>query len=156
MAAAFNVALHVPRLTQAEQKSVLQQLGAFSGPDVSGWGDAVGWRGPACGRVSFACVDALRLLLPLMLLLLPRCAVMALHCSPTTLRSPHPVTPQTRAPSLLYSLQLDAAVGELLEPEVPVKRLLLLLDLAKQGQTEEERSVPVTRWSQVLRDLAVA
>ena len=35
LAAAFNVALHVPRLAQAEQRSVLQQLGAFSGPDVS-------------------------------------------------------------------------------------------------------------------------
>ena len=34
LAAAFNVALHVPRLAQAEQRSVLQQLGAFSGPDV--------------------------------------------------------------------------------------------------------------------------
>lgn len=36
LAAAFNVALHVPRLSQPEQKSVLQQLGAFSGTDVSG------------------------------------------------------------------------------------------------------------------------
>lgn len=35
LAAAFNVALHVPPLSQAEQRSVLQQLGAFGGPDVS-------------------------------------------------------------------------------------------------------------------------
>jgi hypothetical protein len=35
LAAVFNVALHVPRLSQPEQKSVLQQLGAFAGPDVS-------------------------------------------------------------------------------------------------------------------------
>lgn len=35
MAAAFNVALPVPRLNQAEQRSVLQQLGAFSGQHVS-------------------------------------------------------------------------------------------------------------------------
>ncbi|KAL4457630.1 hypothetical protein ABPG75_012495 [Micractinium tetrahymenae] len=84
LAAAFNVALPVPRLNQAEQKSVLQQLGAFSGPEV------------------------------------------------------------------------DAAVGELIDPEVPIKRLLLLLDLARQGQPEEERAASLTRWVQVLRDLAVA
>lgn len=35
LAAAFNVALHVPCLSQPEQRSVLEQLGAFSGPDVS-------------------------------------------------------------------------------------------------------------------------
>lgn len=34
LAAAFNVALHVPLLNQVEQKSVLGQLGAFSGPEV--------------------------------------------------------------------------------------------------------------------------
>jgi vesicle-fusing ATPase len=54
----------------------------------------------------------------------------------------------------LPCLQLDAAVAELLDPEVPLKRLLLLLDLARQGQAEEERTVSLTRWSQVLRDLA--
>ncbi|EFN58861.1 hypothetical protein CHLNCDRAFT_29882 [Chlorella variabilis] len=81
LAAAFNVALHVPRLSQPEQKSVLQQLGAFSGTD------------------------------------------------------------------------LDIAVAELPDLEVPLKRLLLLLDLARQGQPEEERVVSLTRWSQVLRDL---
>ena len=52
------------------------------------------------------------------------------------------------------ALQLDAAVAELLDPEVPLKRLLLLLDLARQGQAEEERAASLTRWSQVLRDLA--
>jgi hypothetical protein len=45
-------------------------------------------------------------------------------------------------------------VAELLDPEVPLKRLLLLLDLARQGQAEEERAASLTRWSQVLRDLA--
>lgn len=53
-------------------------------------------------------------------------------------------------------VQLDAAVGELIDPEVPIKRLLLLLDLARQGQPEEERAASLTRWVQVLRDLAVA
>lgn len=42
LAAAFNVALPVPRLSQAEQKSVLQQLGAFSGPEVGGFGQGMG------------------------------------------------------------------------------------------------------------------
>ena len=40
LAAAFNVALHVPALTQPEQRSVLQQLGAFEGNDGSGEGRA--------------------------------------------------------------------------------------------------------------------
>ncbi|KAL4857940.1 Vesicle-fusing ATPase [Chlorella vulgaris] len=83
LASAFNVALHVPRLTQPEQRSVLQQLGAFAGPD------------------------------------------------------------------------LDIAVAELPDLEVPIKRLLLLLDLARQGQAEDERATSLARWSQVLRDLAV-
>lgn len=44
-------------------------------------------------------------------------------------------------------------MAELPDLEVPLKRLLLLLDLARQGQPEEERVVSLTRWSQVLRDL---
>lgn len=47
-------------------------------------------------------------------------------------------------------------MGELIDPEVPIKRLLLLLDLARQGQPEEEQAASLTRWVQVLRDLAVA
>lgn len=46
-------------------------------------------------------------------------------------------------------------MAELPEPEVPIKRLLLLLDLARQGQPEEEPAASLTRWTQVLRDLAV-
>lgn len=44
----------------------------------------------------------------------------------------------------------------LIDPEVPIKRLLLLLDLVRQGQPEEEREASLSRWGQVLRDLAVA
>ena len=47
---------------------------------------------------------------------------------------------------------LDAAVAEL-GGEVPIKRLLLLLDLARQGQGGDER-VPLTRWAAVLSELA--
>lgn len=47
-------------------------------------------------------------------------------------------------------------MAELPDPEVPIKRLLLLLDLARQGQAEEERGVPLPRWSAVLRDLGVS
>ena len=50
-------------------------------------------------------------------------------------------------------LQLDAAVAELPDPRVPFKRLLLLLDLARQGQAEE-MAASLARWAQVLRDLA--
>ncbi len=53
-------------------------------------------------------------------------------------------------------LQLDAAVAELVEDQVPIKRLLLLLDLARQGQGEEQRAASLTRWANVLRDLAVS
>ena len=48
--------------------------------------------------------------------------------------------------------ELDTAVAELVD-EVPMKRLLLLLDLARQGQEAGEQ-VPVTRWSAVIQDLA--
>eukprot|EP00887_Chlorella_sp_A99_P002765 scaffold6.g2765.t1 len=47
---------------------------------------------------------------------------------------------------------LDTAVAEL-EDTVPVKRLLLLLDLARQGQ-EEAEVVPLSRWAIVTQDLA--
>ena len=66
------------------------------------------------------------------------------------LTSAHPPTP------LASLAQLGAAVAELVDPEVPIKRLLLLLDLARQGQPEEERAASLTRWAQVLRDLAVS
>ncbi len=60
------------------------------------------------------------------------------------------------SPSLAFPvLQLDIAVAELPDLEVPIKRLLLLLDLARQGQAEDERATSLARWSQVLRDLAV-
>jgi hypothetical protein len=36
-------------------------------------------------------------------------------------------------------------VAELPEAEVPLKRLLLLLDLARQGQPEEQRAVSLAR-----------
>ena len=123
LAAAFNVALHVPALTQPEQRSVLQQLGAFEGDDVSG-GRGSGGRGvvlPATSRTVFASRWDTGL---------------TLHVRP------------------LLVLQLDAAVAELTDPRVPIKRLLLLLDLARQGQAEEERAASLARWAQVLRDLA--
>ena len=52
--------------------------------------------------------------------------------------------------------QLDAAVAELPDADVPIKRLLLLLDLARQGQPEEQPEASLERWAQVLRDLAVS
>jgi len=62
VAATFNVALHVPCLTKEEMKSVLGQLGAFSGQDVSccsliGFGAClrvVDW-----GSLTLGCVDCL-------------------------------------------------------------------------------------------------
>ena len=49
-------------------------------------------------------------------------------------------------------LQLEVAVQEL-EDSIPIKRLLLLLDLAKQGQPEEDPSVPLGKWTKVIQDL---
>lgn len=48
---------------------------------------------------------------------------------------------------------MDAAVASLLEPEIPIKRLLLLLEMARQGLDPGVR-IPVLHWNQVLRDLA--
>ena len=56
---------------------------------------------------------------------------------------------------LLPACQLDAAVAELPDADVPIKRLLLLLDLARQGQPADQPQASLTRWAQVLRDLAV-
>lgn len=59
-------------------------------------------------------------------------------------------------PLLLPACQLDAAVAELPDADVPIKRLLLLLDLARQGQPADQPQASITRWAQVLRDLAVS
>ena len=49
---------------------------------------------------------------------------------------------------------MEAAAAYLAEPETPIKRLLLLLDLARQGVPEGSH-IPLERWSQVLRDLSL-
>lgn len=142
LAAAFNVALRVPPLAQAEQRSVLQQLGAFAGTDVSA---------PAWPRVG-VCRDE------------GTCAVQpgrgsgsaACHAAPLSACTLAAPLPHHSTPLPAHHPQLDAAVAELPDPEVPIKRLLLLLDLARQGQADEERAVPLERWSAVLRDLGVS
>lgn len=52
-------------------------------------------------------------------------------------------------------VQLDAAVGCLVEAEVPIKRLLLTVDLARQG-VAEGGFIPLQRWAQVLADLSLS
>ena len=52
------------------------------------------------------------------------------------------------------TLQLEAAASCLTEAEVPIKRLLLLLDLARQGVPEGSH-IPLDRWMQVLQDLSL-
>ena len=49
---------------------------------------------------------------------------------------------------------LEAAVLEVGEG-VPIKRLLLLLDLARQGLPEEQAAVPLERWTRVIADLSL-
>lgn len=153
LAAAFNVALHVPLLNQVEQKSVLAQLHAFSGPEVrrrhlllfftaepAGWpicftaaaaAAAAGWAAQQCA----SCLSMLRCRC---------CQAPVTHCAPSS--ASHPAS----------LCQLDAAVAELPDADVPIKRLLLLLDLARQGQPAEQPQTSLTRWAQVLRDLAVS
>ncbi|CAK0783695.1 hypothetical protein CVIRNUC_006894 [Coccomyxa viridis] len=56
--------------------------------------------------------------------------------------------------SAFSSADVEAAAAYLAEPETPIKRLLLLLDLARQGVPEGSH-IPLERWSQVLRDLSL-
>lgn len=51
-------------------------------------------------------------------------------------------------------VQVEAAVAGLAEAEVPIKRLLLLVDLARQG-VPAGAPIPLERWHQVLRDLSL-
>ncbi|CAL5222767.1 g5179 [Coccomyxa viridis] len=52
------------------------------------------------------------------------------------------------------STDLEAAASCLTEAEVPIKRLLLLLELARQGVPEGSH-IPLDRWMQVLHDLSL-
>lgn len=51
-------------------------------------------------------------------------------------------------------VQLEAAASCLTESEVPIKRLLLLVELARQG-VPEGSPIPLERWMQVLQDLSL-
>lgn len=46
------------------------------------------------------------------------------------------------------------AVASLLEPEMSMKRLLLLLELAREG-LPDGKAVPIGNWQQILRDFTV-
>ncbi|KAK9821901.1 hypothetical protein WJX74_010997 [Apatococcus lobatus] len=48
--------------------------------------------------------------------------------------------------------ELDMAAASLLESEVPMKRLLLLVDMARQT-VPEGYAIPIARWTQVIRDI---
>ena len=148
LAAAFNVALHVPLLNQVEQKSVLSQLGAFSGPEVRR-----GCLKAACrpARHCYMVPERLKSTGGRLAAAYPFCCC-AVTC-PQQANGAHFVL---RPSTPFLSRQLDAAVAELPDADVPIKRLLLLLDLARQGQPAEQPQTSLTRWAQVLRDLAVS
>lgn len=57
---------------------------------------------------------------------------------------------------LFMYLQLDVAVQEINDDQVPIKRVLLLLDLAKQGVSEEDATVPIGKWTRVLQELSLS
>ena len=44
-------------------------------------------------------------------------------------------------------------MASLIEPEMPIKRLLLLLEMARQAAPNSQ-TIPVQHWAQVLRDLS--
>lgn len=46
------------------------------------------------------------------------------------------------------------AVASLLEPEMAIKRLLLLLQLAREG-LQDGQAIPMKQWQQILRDFAM-
>ena len=52
--------------------------------------------------------------------------------------------------------EVEMAIASLIEPEVPIKRLLLLLEMARQGAGGGGASprIPIAHWNAVLRDLA--
>jgi vesicle-fusing ATPase len=52
-------------------------------------------------------------------------------------------------------VELDAAAQEL-GGMVPMKQLLLLVDLARQGLPEESSFLPLERWNRVIQDLGIA
>ena len=136
MAQTFNVVLHVPRLNREEVKSVLGQVGAFAGSDVSVFGAWVLQRGAIGGSPLREAGSSMQG--PSRLC---RCGAW------------HPLT-AVRAPS--PRPQLEVAAQELEDGAMPIKRLLLLLDLARQGLEEGERAVPISRWTQVIQDLGIA
>ena len=53
---------------------------------------------------------------------------------------------------IICSLQVDMAVASLLESEISIRRLLKLLDLARDS-SDENNLVNIQRWQQVLRQL---
>jgi len=113
VAQTFNVALHVPVLRKEEMRSVLGQLGAFAGQDVS-----------LLYVISWLLISILWVVSNFVVL----------------------------DDEML--LQLDVAVQEVLDG-IPIKRLLLLLDLARQGLEEEQTAVPIATWTKVIQDLGL-
>ncbi len=47
---------------------------------------------------------------------------------------------------------MEMAVASLLDSEVPIKRILLLVDMARQS-VPEGYAIPIARWTQVIRDI---
>lgn len=140
IAQAFNVALHVPSLSRPEIKMVLQQLGAFRASNVSGRARlllgvgrmADGTHLPAHHiQGSRACYrfgnDDVEF---------PKECKMAVCCAP-------------------LRMQLDVAVQELGDVRMPMKKLLLLVDLARQGLQPGQEDVSLQRWTAVVQDLGI-
>ena len=55
----------------------------------------------------------------------------------------------------LLRLQMDMAVASLIDTSMSMKRLLLLIDMARQG-LPEGTPIPIAKWSQVIRDVSGA
>ena len=50
---------------------------------------------------------------------------------------------------------MDMAVASLIDASMSMKRLLLLIDMARQG-LPEGAPIPIAKWSQVVRDVSGA
>ncbi len=53
----------------------------------------------------------------------------------------------------VWCLQVNMAVASLIESEMPVKRLLLLLDMARQD-VAAGAPIPLAKWNQTIRDIS--
>ena len=198
LADAFNVALHVPALREAEVATVLKALDAFAPDEVRARGArarpsarpsgvrrggrrlvpclaqhgtplrmpgrAFGLAGPHVSRAARrrapirpsaeGCTCRRMVRPPASTPACGRRRAARRQARPARKRlARHGSRPRREAAGRARA-QAGAAVAGLADAQVPIKRLLLLLDLARQG-VPAGAHIPLARWHQVLADLSL-